>query len=116
MIANAEPIPLNQPAGGVVGLFTCNSEDNMTAGFSGQTVVANDGGPDGVTTLGTLERAGFAFVGVLADTNDPQAAMTAAQKIMTKRKDMVVTEPEDTSQPIGNNRGDELHIHRPKPK
>jgi hypothetical protein len=49
----------------ITGLFTCNSKDKLPDAFDlapGSHLITNDGGGDGLTRVGTLERAAAEFV------------------------------------------------------
>ena len=67
----------------VTGIFTCNSYTKLPDAFDQQTgshLVTNDGGPDGMTRVGTLELGAAEFVKEYARTKgDVSRAMRKAQ-------------------------------------
>ena len=73
----------------VTGLFTCNSADDLPRAFDmdnatgPQSMVVNTGGNGGLTSVGTLENANYAFVDTYIRTNgDVQKSADAAQKVV----------------------------------
>lgn len=111
IIATGEATPIS--GSGTVGLFNCNSTDVLSAnGFANQNVVSNDGGPDGLTTVGTLQQAAFGFVGTYVDTGgDLEKAKETGQRVINNAADRVVNERAPNGSQA-TNRGDQLHIRR----
>ena len=73
----------------VTGLFTCNSADQLPKAFdtanllTNQSMVVNTGGNNGLTTVGTLENANYAFVDTYIKTNgNVQTSAAAAQRVV----------------------------------
>jgi hypothetical protein len=61
----SSPTPIKPKTNQLTGLFTCNSHDRLREMFDipeGSNIVTNDGGSDGLTRVGTLENAAYAFV------------------------------------------------------
>jgi RHS repeat-associated protein len=107
-IATGPATPLTGVQTQVVGLFTCNSQEVLPAAFPGQTVVANTGGDDGVTTLGALQSTAGTFVSKLTTSRGPiqnnvKPAKDAAQATLTATGNRTVY-----GDPPGTNRGDRL--------
>lgn len=108
MIATGEATPVSGT--GVVGLFTCNSTDVLSSGFPNQTVVSNDGGSDGLTTVGTLQQSAFGFVGTYVDTGgNVNAAAATGQRVINNASNRVVNDPAANGA-RATNAGDTLHI------
>jgi hypothetical protein len=107
MIATGEATPVSSTR--VVGLF-CNSTDVLSSGFPNQTVVSNDGGPDGLTTVGTLQQSAFGFVGPYVDTGgNVNAAVATGQRVINNASNRVVNDPAANGT-RATNAGDTLHI------
>jgi hypothetical protein len=73
----------------VTGLFTCNSADQLPKAFdtanlfTNQSMVVNTGGNNGLTSVGTLENANYAFVDTYIKTNgDVKTSVAAAQRVV----------------------------------
>lgn len=110
IVATGEAIPITGT--GTVGLFTCNSTDVLSNAFPGRLVISNDGGPDGLTTLGALQSTAATFVGTYVDTGgDANAATTAAQGTLSRTAVRVVNEPAPNGGQA-TNRKDQLRIRR----
>lgn len=73
----------------VTGIFTCNSAELLPGAFDipeGSHLVTNDGGPDGLTRIGTLEAGAAEFVRGYARTKgDVSKAMEKAQFVFTRK-------------------------------
>jgi len=70
---------------GILALFTCNSKDSLSNDFqlgSSGALIVSTGGSDGLTNLGVLEHAAFAFVAALTDGNNLENAVAAAQRVI----------------------------------
>jgi len=75
--ATTEPTEYARNNAAVTGLFTCNSQHRLGGAFrfggTNQTVVVNSGGNAGLTSIGTLEKANYAFIQQYIRTNgNPQ--------------------------------------------
>jgi len=88
----------NKAAGGkltinkVTGIFTCNSTDKLPDAFDlppGSNLITNDGGPDGLTRVGTLELGAAEFVRWYGLTKgDVRRSMSKAQFVFTQKGDV----------------------------
>jgi hypothetical protein len=97
----------------VMGVFTCNSHDLLPKAFeipSGDVMITNDGGVDGVTRVGTLENTGFAFVeSYLGSNGKVQEALTMAQKELDRGSQ---DKKNGTIKGSAVDKGDALHIDK----
>lgn len=78
----AKPVKLKTNK--VTGVFTCNSHDTLPQAFdvpAGNTIVTNDGGKDGLTRVGVLEKASFAFVKEYVATKGDVGKATAKAQV-----------------------------------
>ena len=112
IIATGEATPVSGTS--TVGLFTCNSTDVMAGAFGNQTVVSNDGGTDGLTTVGALQQSAFGLVGTYVDTGgNLEDAVKTGQRVIDNAANRVVNErAPDGSE--ATNKGDKLHTKKPK--
>ena len=80
--STSAPLP---EVSGTLCLLTCNSSDRLGNSFSmlsGSTLVTNDGGRDGLTSIGTLEQAAFAMISVIVSGGSMEEAVRAGQAVI----------------------------------
>lgn len=111
-VSQSAPPKINK----VTGIFTCNSHDVLPKAFeipSGDVMITNDGGADGLTRVGTLENTGFAFVESYVNSNgNVEDSVKYAQRTMDQGS------MDKTDSDLGHiagapgDRGDALHIDK----
>lgn len=111
-VSQSAPPKINK----VTGIFTCNSHDVLPKAFeipSGDVMITNDGGADGLTRVGTLENTGFAFVEAYVNSNGKiEESVRYAQRTMNQGSaDTTDTDLGHISGDAGD-RGDTLHIDK----
>lgn len=111
-VSQSAPPKINK----VTGIFTCNSHDVLPKAFeipSGDVMITNDGGADGLTRVGTLENTGFAFVEAYVNSNGNVGdSVKYAQRTMDQGS--MDTTDKDLGHITGDagDKGDTLHIDK----
>jgi hypothetical protein len=93
--------PVKPKINEVTGLFTCNSHDKLRDMFEipeGSNLITNDGGADGLTRVGTLEKAAYAFVESFIKGGNANDSATKAQKVFKASGNVYSGDKGDTLQ------------------
>lgn len=111
-VSQSAPPKINK----VTGIFTCNSHDVLPKAFeipSGDVMITNDGGADGLTRVGTLENTGFAFVEAYVNSNG-----NVVESVKDAQRTMNQGSADTTDPDLGHisgdagDKGDTLHIDK----